>query len=91
MSSPHLLSPSPEQRIQQLESTLMSVLTQLQDLTRDLQSSRTERADLQRRVDWLEEEQLCSSQNIETDLNDLRLRVDDLDGGPDEQQIDDSD
>jgi chromosome segregation ATPase len=91
MSSPHLFSPSPEQRIQQLESTLMSVLTQLQDLTRDLQSSRTERADLQRRVDWLEEEQLCSSQNIETDLSDLRLRVDDLDGGPDEQQIDDSD
>jgi chromosome segregation ATPase len=91
MSSPHLLSPAPEQRIQQLESTLMSVLTQLQDLTRDLQSSRTERADLQRRVDWLEEEQLCSSQNIETDLSDLRLRVDDLDGGPDEQQIDDSD
>ena len=89
MSSPHL--PSPEQRIQQLESTLMSVLTQLQDLTRDLQSSRTERADLQRRVDWLEEEQQCSSQNIETDLNDLRLRVDDLDGGPDEQQNDDSD
>ena len=90
MSSLPLLSP--EQRTQQLESTLMSVLTQLQDLTRDLQSSRTERADLQRRVDWLEDVGLPHSiESIETDLNDLRLRVDDLDGGPDEQQIDDSD
>ena len=52
MSSLEILSP--EQRIQQLESTLISVLTQVADLTRQLQLSLTEPADLQERVEQME-------------------------------------
>ena len=47
MSSLEILSP--EQRIQQLESTLISVLTQVADLTRQLQST-------QQRVEEMEDE-----------------------------------
>jgi regulator of replication initiation timing len=89
---------SPEQRIQQLESNLISVLAQVQELDRQLRSSLAERADLQQRLDRLEAltgmaEDLIFENNAELqerlDVHDVRL--DDLDGGPAEQQNDDSD
>jgi hypothetical protein len=91
MSSLEILSP--EQRIQQLESHLLSVLTQLADLTSQLQST-------QQRVADLEELELVSGQVYEADMEELQGRLnvhdklqglDDLDEGPDEQQNDDSD
>jgi chromosome segregation ATPase len=89
---------SPEQRIQQLESNLISVLAQVQELDRQLRSSHAERVDLQQRLDRLEAltgmaEDLIFENNAELqqrlDVHDDRL--DDLDGGPAEQQNDDSD
>ena len=96
MSSLQILSP--EQRIQQLESNLISVMAQVQDLDRQLRSSLAERADLQQRLDRLEAltgmaEDLIFDNNAELqerlDVHDDRL--DNLDGGPEEQQNDDSD
>ena len=96
MSSLQILSP--EQRIQQLESNLISLMSQVMDLDRQLRSSLAERADLQQRMDRLEAlqgmaEDLIYDNNAELqerlDVHDDRL--DDLDGGPEEQQNDDSD
>ena len=95
MSSLQILSP--EQRIQQLESNLISLMSQVMDLDRQLRSSLAERADLQQRVDRLEAlqgmaEDLIFDNNAELqerlDVHDDRL--DNLDGGPEEQQNDDS-
>jgi peptidoglycan hydrolase CwlO-like protein len=96
MSSLQVLSP--EQRIQQLESNLISLMSQVMDLDRQLRSSLAERADLQQRVDRLEAltdmaEEVIYENNAELqerlDVHDDRL--DNLDGGPEEQQNDDSD
>ena len=91
MSSLEILSP--EQRIQQLESHLLSVLTQLADLTSQLQSTQQRVKEME-----LEANELVSSQAHDADweelqgrINDHENRLYDLDGGPDEQQIDDSD
>jgi regulator of replication initiation timing len=100
MSSLQILSP--EQRIQQLESNLISVMAQVQDLDRQLRSSLAERADLLQRLENVEDQ---VTDDVLDDLNDLhgRLnvqlailnvhddRLDDLDGGAEEQQNDDSD
>ena len=91
MSSLQILSP--EQRIQQLESTLLSVLTQLADLTSQLQSTQQRVKEME-----LEANELVSSQAHDADweelqgrINDHENRLYDLDGGPDEQRNDDSD
>jgi chromosome segregation ATPase len=93
MSSLQILSP--EQRIQQLESTLISVMTQVQDLDRQLRSSLAERADLLQRLenveDQVDDDVLEDLNNLHGRLNDHENRLYDLDGGPDEQQNDDSD
>jgi len=96
MSSLQILSP--EQRIQQLESTLISVMTQVQDLDRQLRSSLAERADLQQRMDRLEALQGMAEDVIYDNNEELQERLDvhddrldNLDGGPEEQQNDDSD
>ena len=93
MSSLQILSP--EQRIQQLESNLISVMAQAQDLDRQLRSSLAERADLLQRLENVEDQ---VTDDVLDDLNNLhgRLnvhddRLDNLDGGAEEQQNDDSD
>ena len=96
MSSLQILSP--EQRIQQLESNLISLMSQVMDLDRQLRSSLAERADLQQRVDRLEAQSLMAEDLIHDNNEELQERLDvhddrldDLDGGPEEQQNDDSD
>jgi chromosome segregation ATPase len=86
---------SPEQRIQQLESTVLQLISQVAGLTRELQSARADHQSLARDMDQLVP---VSGQEHEQDMEELqgRLnahddRLDDLDGGPDEQQNDDSD
>ena len=64
------------------------------ELTRELQSARNQREALQRQLDELTEtvemNEHCSDQTQEV-LSDLTLRVDDLDGGVQDRQQDDSD
>ena len=86
---------SPEQRIQQLESTVLQLISQVAGLTSQLQSAR---ADHQSLVNDMEQLEPVSGGEHEQDMEELqgRLnahddRLDDLDGGPDEQQNDDSD
>ena len=86
--------PSPDQRFQQLESAVFSLIAQVAELTRDLQSARNQREALQRQLDELTEtvemNENCSDQTQEV-LSDLKLRVDDLDGGVQDRQQDDFD
>ena len=86
--------PSPDQRFQQLESAVFSLIAQVAELTRDLQSARNQREALQRQLDELTEtvemNEGCTDQTQEV-LSDLKLRVDDLDGGVQDRQQDDSD
>ena len=82
--------PSADQRLQQLESTVMSLQTQVADLTRELQSARTQREELQVRLDEQEEINENSAQNHECRLIQLERRVDNVDGGQDGEQYDDS-
>ena len=93
MSSLQILSP--EQRIQQLESNLQLVLTQVADLTRQLQTALAERANMLQRLenveDQVDDDVLEDLNNLHGRLNDHENRLYDLDGGPDEQQNDDSD
>ena len=86
---------SPEQRIQQLESTVLQLISQVAGLTSELQSAR---ADHQTLLSDMEQLEFVSGGHHEQDMEELqgRLnahddRLDDLDGGPDEQQNDDSD
>ena len=86
---------SADQRIQHLETTLISVMTQVTDLRSELQSLRSQRDDLQQRLEELEED-VNVHQESAVQANTYRLslhndRLDALDGGPDEQQDDVSD
>ena len=92
---PSIPVPSPEQRTQQLESAVLQLISQVAVLTRELQSAR---ADHQSLVNGMEQLEPVSGPEHEQDMEELqgRLnahddRLDDLDGGPDEQQNDDSD
>jgi chromosome segregation ATPase len=87
--------PSPDQRFQQLESAVFSLIAQVAELTSELQSLRSQRDDLQQRLEELEED-VNVHQESAVQANTYRLslhndRLDALDGGPDEQQDDDSD
>jgi DNA repair ATPase RecN len=93
MSIPQL---STEQRVQQLESTVIGLLRQISELSRDLQSARTQLADLQPAVDTFEHMQQYLEDIMlhPTRLDDLETRVTEMDGGgscQEDQQIDDSD
>ena len=92
MSIPQL---STEQRLQQLESTVISLLTQVSELSRQLESARSQRDDLQRVCDSLahlsDMEQYIDEadlQNLPDRLDDLTTRVTEIDGGPFEQEDD---
>ena len=78
---------SADLRIQQLETTLFSVMTQVTDLRSELQSLRSQRDDLQQRVDDLEED---IHVHHESAIQHHAVRLDALDGGLDEQPDDDS-
>ena len=78
---PHL---STEQRVQQLESTVISLLTQVSELSRDLQSARTQLADLQPAAHWFEQvnEDLDEILQFHPDrLDNRETRVTEIDGG----------
>ena len=89
MSIPQL---STEQRLQQLESTVISLLTQVSELSRQLESARSQRDDLQRVCDSFEhmEQYILEAdlQNLPDRLDDLTTRVTEIDGGPFEQEDD---
>ena len=84
LSTPPL---SADQRIQQLETTLFSVMTQVTDLRSELQSLRSQRDDLQQRLEELEEDVNVHHESV---LQSHAVRLDALDGGLDEQPDDDS-
>ena len=91
MSIPQL---STEQRLQQLESTVIILLTQVSELSRQLESARSQRDDLQRVCDsfeYLEQYRYileAELQNLPDRLDDLTTRVTEIDGGPFEQEDD---
>ena len=89
MSIPQL---STEQRLQQLESTVIILLTQVSELSRQLESARSQRDDLQRVCDSFEhmEQYILEAdlQNLPDCLDDLTTRVTEIDGGPFEQEDD---
>ena len=79
---------SAEQRIQQLETNMISVLTQVTELRSELQSLRSQRDDLQQRLEEVEEDVNVHHESV---LQSHAIRLDALDGGLDEQQDDVSD
>ena len=87
--------PSADQRLQQLESTVMRLQTHVADLTRELQSARTQREELQERLTNHESQTDMHLVLQEERVDSLETRVTEIDGGgpclqQDEQQ-DDSD
>ena len=81
---------SPEQRIQQLESTVSSLISQVNELTRELQSTRTEREELQDDLGEMAQTHSDLAHDYGNRLSRIERRVDDVDGGDEEQYNDSS-
>jgi predicted RNase H-like nuclease (RuvC/YqgF family) len=73
MSIPHL---STEQRVQQLESTVINLVTQVSELTRELQAARSQQEQLQRACDSYQFAEHYIDEAIVEQIPRLQQRVD---------------